>query len=1071
MLAVALAAALAAVAAIVMLHERSSAGRRIVELLSSIATQSNRLSALEWQAMAEQRLSSESREAVELVRGKLNGIHDELHRRAQGTELQQLRKIYGEYLAALDEEFRLIGLGRLAEAREVDEEKVDPAYDALAKLIEDANTHYRKASRQTDLIANVGSASIIILAALAIGLMVWRFERVRQAAEIAMAEQDALRRSEERFRSLVQNSSDVIAVLDPEPPVIKYVSESSRRLMGYAPEDLLGGDIFKLIHPDDTAQMQNLLARCQEGVGPSGACELRLREANGSWKDIEMVGNHYLHDSAAGGFVINFRDITERKRAEQVQSVLRELGQDITSLDVDSLLRKVTEKVRELLGIDIADVRILESGVWRVVGVSGREPERLPAGFTGSGGRSGWIVANERSLVIRDIAENTDLPGGEALRQLGIRGYMGVPLFSRGEKIIGVLRALSYQPRAFSRNEVDLMEQMAAGVAIAVENARLIDSTRLNLQRITTLREIDQAVTSTLDLRALLTILLEKLTSCFSYCGAVSIRLVNRETGVLELVSNWNVLGEDLVRPTVLAARSRSGEIMASKRPLVVLDVQADPRSADLEWFREKGLVSYIGLPLIAKDEVIGVVSIYTTERHDFSDEEVGFLNMLAGHAAIAIRNSQLYEELARMATNLSVTNRRLENSLKDLSGLYAALTPLVPAESVQAVMDGFIEKLMESTGAEMALIRLHDETRDGFVAAQRGFPEYYLNAVKIIKPGSAADVVFNTGEPIIASDIALDSRLKGKVQLEVGLRSCAMLPLKVRGEVRGMMHLASRELGYFNESQKDHLMAIARQMGIMLENRELFDAVTASKDRMEMVHETLVRQAKELARSNADLEQFAYVASHDLQEPLRMITGSLGLLGRRYKGNLDRDADHFISFAADGAKRMKVLISDLLTYSRVGTRGKEFASTDCEVVVAETLRGLQPAIEESAATVTHDPLPPVMGDESQLLQLFQNLIGNAIKYRDSKPPVVQVSCKQEDGNWLFSVRDNGIGIDPQYADRIFVIFQRLHTGEQYAGTGIGLAVCKKIVERHGGRIWVESELDKGATFYFTIPA
>jgi len=232
-----------------------------------------------------------------------------------------------------------------------------------------------------------------------------------------------------------------------------------------------------------------------------------------------------------------------------------------------------------------------------------------------------------------------------------------------------------------------------------------------------------------------------------------------------------------------------------------------------------------------------------------------------------------------------------------------------------------------------------------------------------------------------------------------------------------------------------------------------------------------LQKSEADLRRSNADLEQFAYVASHDLQEPLRMVTGYVALLAKRYQGKLDQDADEFIGFATDGAKRMQGLIQDLLTYSRAGTRGKELAPTDCQSIVAETLRALQPAIGESAATVTHDPLPTVMGDASQLGQLFQNLIGNAIKYRDSKPPVVHLSCKQEGGSWLFSVRDNGIGIDPQFAEKIFVIFQRLHTREEYKGSGIGLAVCKKIVERHGGKIWVESELGKGATFYFTLPA
>jgi len=256
---------------------------------------------------------------------------------------------------------------------------------------------------------------------------------------------------------------------------------------------------------------------------------------------------------------------------------------------------------------------------------------------------------------------------------------------------------------------------------------------------------------------------------------------------------------------------------------------------------------------------------------------------------------------------------------------------------------------------------------------------------------------------------------------------------------------------------RNDELGVLAQSINELAANRQKAEKALAEK-------------AEELTRSNQELEQFAYVASHDLQEPLRMITGYTQLLAKRYGDKLDQNANEYIDYAVEGAKRMQGLIRDLLTYSRVGTRGKEFALTDCEAVVAGTLRVLQPAIEESAATVTYDPLPTVMGDETQLLQLFQNLIGNAVKYRDSKPPVVHVSCKQEGEHWLFSVRDNGIGIDPQYANRIFVIFQRLHGRDKYAGTGIGLAVCKKIVERHDGKIWVESELGKGATFHFTIP-
>jgi light-regulated signal transduction histidine kinase (bacteriophytochrome) len=234
---------------------------------------------------------------------------------------------------------------------------------------------------------------------------------------------------------------------------------------------------------------------------------------------------------------------------------------------------------------------------------------------------------------------------------------------------------------------------------------------------------------------------------------------------------------------------------------------------------------------------------------------------------------------------------------------------------------------------------------------------------------------------------------------------------------------------------------------------------------------EALKEKTEELARSNQDLEQFAYVASHDLQEPLRMVTSYVQLLSQRYKDKLDSDAGEFIGFAVDGAIRMWKLINDLLTYSRVGTRGKELESTDCEAVLNQSLNNLKVAIEEKGAVVTHDPLPTVMADNLQMGQLFQNLIGNAIKFRGNEPPRIHVSASRKGNVWTFSVGDNGIGIAPEYAERIFIIFQRLHGRKEYDGTGIGLAICKRIVERHGGRIWAESEVGKGATFYFTLPA
>ena len=234
-------------------------------------------------------------------------------------------------------------------------------------------------------------------------------------------------------------------------------------------------------------------------------------------------------------------------------------------------------------------------------------------------------------------------------------------------------------------------------------------------------------------------------------------------------------------------------------------------------------------------------------------------------------------------------------------------------------------------------------------------------------------------------------------------------------------------------------------------------------------VEERLNQLTAEMQRSNTELEQFAYVISHDLQEPLRMVSSYTQLLAKRYSGKLDSDADEFISYAVDGAKRMQTLLHDLLEYSRVGTRGKPFSLVNCEHVVEQAMANLKIAIEESGATVVYEVLPTVTGDEGQLIQLFQNLIANAIKFRREEPPQVRIWARRMNSVVTFSVEDNGIGVDPQHSQSIFEIFRRLHTREEYAGTGMGLAICKKIAERHGGQISVQSRPGQGSTFHFSV--
>ncbi|MFP4531589.1 MAG: ATP-binding protein [Desulfobacterales bacterium] len=304
-----------------------------------------------------------------------------------------------------------------------------------------------------------------------------------------------------------------------------------------------------------------------------------------------------------------------------------------------------------------------------------------------------------------------------------------------------------------------------------------------------------------------------------------------------------------------------------------------------------------------------------------------------------------------------------------------------------------------------------------------------------------------------------------GVILTALGLSKWFAAP--IRELKNGAVRIGQGDLDYkVGINRNDEIGELSRTFDEMTKNLK---KTMASRDELAAEIERRKKLEAELKRSNQDLEQFAYVASHDLQEPLRMVSSYTQLLGQRYRDQLDDKAKKFIDYAVDGAVRMQGLINDLLAYSRVTTRGGEFADTDSGKALAQALADLKASIKETEAEVTYDELPEVNADASQLIRVFQNLISNAIKYRGPDPPKIHVFAQKSESRWIFSVTDNSMGIDPKHQERIFTIFQRLH-GQQYSGTGMGLSMCKRIVERHGGDIWVESEPGKGATFYFTLP-
>ncbi len=363
------------------------------------------------------------------------------------------------------------------------------------------------------------------------------------------------------------------------------------------------------------------------------------------------------------------------------------------------------------------------------------------------------------------------------------------------------------------------------------------------------------------------------------------------------------------------------------------------------------------------------------------------------------------------------------------------------------------VRRLIDFDRLSISLVNLDDDTFTNAYILGEEVPGRQVGDVIPLEGTVTKEAVLSRHSMLIQGD---PMELKMRFPNLLGFPSVALAPLIYRRQLFGVLNARSSKLNAYTEKDTEILSRVASQITPAIANSLLYADIVRTQD--------------DLARSNSDLEQFAYAASHDLQEPLRTITSYLGLVKDRYASHLDDTAQEFIEYAVDGAERMQTLINDLLEYSRVNVQERPLESVNCDDAINAALRSLNQAIERNEAVVNCSPLPVVNGDESQLHRLFQNLLSNALKFRGDRKPVVRVWAELQDDEWIFSVQDNGIGIAPEYQEKVFGMFSRLHSRAKYEGTGVGLALCSKIAQRHGGRIWVESDVGKGATFRFNIP-
>ena len=497
---------------------------------------------------------------------------------------------------------------------------------------------------------------------------------------------------------------------------------------------------------------------------------------------------------------------------------------------------------------------------------------------------------------------------------------------------------------------------------------------------------------------------------------------------------------------------SQAGFTLESREPVIVEDLRTERRFHGSGLLGDHHVVSGVSTIIGDFERPYGVLGAHTRRRRTFTVHDVHFLQGVAHVLAGAVQRGTHLAEIERM--------NRLYDILSQVS------QTIVRCKSREELFQRICRVAVESGGFKAARISLRTDEGESVAAVARhaATPDTNLALPGLTNGCGITAEAVRTGRACLSSDAQKDQRTAGcRAPLsQAGIRSCAAFPFQFQGQVSGVLSICSAETCFFNPDEVGLLEEVALDISYALEHYD-------HEARRGRAEEALLGRTQELARSNAELEQFARVASHDLKEPLRMVSSYTQLLARRYRGRLDADADEYIAYAADGALRMQQLIDDLLAYARVSAREREFQTISSEAALSTALQNLAAAIQESEAVIRSGPLPPVRADPVQLGQLFQNLLGNAIKFRKSAAPHIDVACEEGPGEWRFSVSDDGIGIDPKSADRIFQVFQRLHTREEYPGTGIGLAICKKIAEQHGGRIWVTSQPGQGAAFQFTI--
>ncbi len=912
------------------------------------------------------------------------------------------------------------------------------------------------ALRRAEAIANLRNTKIILIAGTVLGLLITSvagWVMLRDSGRRAVAEM-ALLESERKYRLLIDGVKDYAIVMLGPLGEIRSWNPGAERISGCSFEDVAGKNFSRFFPPEDVARGKpEEILRIAAAQGEYDEQGMRMR-ADGT-RYLSRTAYTASHDGAGNlrGFSVISRDLSESTESGAKYRGLMEAAPDamvvVNQVGEIVLLNVQAEKQfgyrrDELLGQKVTNI-IPEGFAERLIADDLRSSEDALAQQIGTGIELNALRKDGSEFPIEIMLSPLQSPEGTlvtaAIRDISVRKNAEKVLAQMEGKYRGLMEAAPDAMVVVNQIGEIVILNLQAEKQFGYRRDELLGQKVTNIipkgfaERLVAddLRSAEDALAQEIGTGIELTgrrkdgsefpieIMLSPLESAEGMLVTAAVRDIsvrkNAEKVLAQMEGKYAGLLE--AAPDAMVVVNQGGEI-------VLLNLQAEKQFG----YRRDELLGQRVTNIIPEGFAERLVADDLRSAEDALAQEIGTGIELTGRRRdrsefpIELMLSPLDSTEGTLVTaairDISV-RRNAEKHLAQMEGRYRGLLEAAPDAMV-----------VVNQGGEIVLLNLQAEKQFGY---RRN--ELLGQKVKNIIPDGFAERLIADG--LRSADDALAQQIGTGIELSGRRKDRTEFPIELMlsplGGAEGVLVTAAiRDISVRKAAEAD-----------------------------------LLHKVEELNRSNEELGQFAYIASHDLQEPLRMVASYTQLLSRRYKGKLDADADEFIAFAVDGATRMQRLIQDLLAYSRVGTKGRELVNTSSQDALRQALSNLRGAIEESGAQVTHDPLPEVVADETQLIQLFQNLVGNAIKYQNCGIPKIHIGVLNGGKQYRFSVRDNGLGIDPQYFERIFGMFQRLHKREEFSGTGIGLAICKKIVERHGGQISVESQPGIGSVFSFAL--